>query len=138
MASENETVADIVKEKRDTADEAELKGKNTFAFDLAKMLREEANRIEAAHQREVAELRKCLKEAIDYNCAMCEIKGKGCEVEGFCTERRWRKVLEATKGEEDEGTRRYPRGRSKPMSIANTVEAYIKTRDIEKESEAKQ
>ena len=57
MASENETVADIVKEKRDTAYEAELKGKNTFAFDLAKMLREEANRIEAAHQREVAELR---------------------------------------------------------------------------------
>ena len=53
MESENETVADIVKEKRDTADEAELKGKNIFAFDLAKMLREEANRIEAAHKREI-------------------------------------------------------------------------------------
>ena len=52
MASENETVDDIVKEKRDTADEAELKGKNTFLFDLAKMLREEANRIEAASKRE--------------------------------------------------------------------------------------
>ena len=33
MASENEIVADIVKKKRDTADEAELKGKNTFAFE---------------------------------------------------------------------------------------------------------
>ena len=53
MTSENETVEDIVKEKRDTADEAELKGKNIFAFDLAKMLREEANRIEAAHKREM-------------------------------------------------------------------------------------
>ena len=52
MESENETVDDIVKEKRDTADEAELKGKNTFLFDLAKMLREEANRIEAASKRE--------------------------------------------------------------------------------------
>ena len=58
MASEHETVDDIVKEKKDTADEAELKGKNTFSFDLAKMLREEANRIEAAHRREVAELRE--------------------------------------------------------------------------------
>ena len=64
MASENETVADIVNEKRDTADEAELKGKNTFAFDLAKMLREEADRIEAAHQREVAELKRQIKEAL--------------------------------------------------------------------------
>lgn len=80
MASENETVADIVKEKRDTADEAELKGKNTFAFDLAKMLREEVNRIEAAHQREVAELKRkmndvvCENEALRDACGTCGAK----------------------------------------------------------------
>lgn len=85
MASENETVADIVKKKRDTADEAELKGKNTFAFDLAKMLREEANRIEAAHQREVAELRECLEQA--YGDKIGTYTMKGNEVE------RWRKAL---------------------------------------------
>ena len=85
MASENETVADIVKEKRDTADEAELKGKNTFAFDLAKMLREEANRIEAAHQREVAELRECLEQA--YGDKIGTYTMKGNEVE------RWRKAI---------------------------------------------
>ena len=93
MVSENETVDDIVKEKRDAADEAELKGKNTFSFDLAKMLREEANRIEAAHRREVAELRECLKDAVLYNCAICDSKGKSCEVKGFCLEQRWRKAL---------------------------------------------
>ena len=100
MTSENETVADIVKEKRDTADEAELKGKNTFAFDLAKMLREEANRIEAAHQREVAELRECLKETmVD---AVAEYKNNSCfrnvkcgEIERCktCKVVRWRKAL---------------------------------------------
>lgn len=91
MASENETVADIVKEKRDTADEAELKGKNTFAFDLAKMLREEANRIEAAHKREVAELRECLEQA--YGDKIGTYTMKGNEVE------RWRKALKVAKDE---------------------------------------
>ena len=85
MASENETVDDIVKEKRDTADEAELKSKNTFSFDLAKMLREEANRIEAAHKREVAELRECLEQAYGDKTGTYTMKGN--EVE------RWRKAL---------------------------------------------
>ena len=80
MASENETVDDIVKEKRDAADEAELKGKNTFSFDLAKMLREEANRIEAAHRREFAELKSkmndvvCENEALRDACGTCGAK----------------------------------------------------------------
>ena len=101
MASENETVDDIVKEKRDTADEAELKGENTFSFDLAKMLREEANRIEAAHKREVAELRECLKETmVD---AVAEYKNNSCfrnvkcgEIERCktCKVIRWRKALQ--------------------------------------------
>ena len=94
MASENETVDDIVKEKRDTADEAELKGKNTFSFDLAKMLREEANRIEAAHKREVAELRECLKEAIREKCPFTRMSckhGEPCDYE--CGTVKWRNAL---------------------------------------------
>ena len=78
MASENETVDDIVKETRDTADEAELKGKNTFAFDLAKMLREEADRIEAAHQREVAELKSKMNDVVCENEALREACGTCC------------------------------------------------------------
>ena len=91
MASENETVDDIVKEKRDTADEAELKGKNTFSFDLAKMLREEANRIEAAHKREVAELRKGISELLD---ALQEIYDEECTSYGTGeVYDKWRKAL---------------------------------------------
>ena len=95
MAGENETVDDIVKEKRDTADEAELKGENTFSFDLAKMLREEANRIEAAHKREVAELRECLKEAIREKCPFTRMNckhGEPCDYE--CGTVKWRKALQ--------------------------------------------
>ena len=94
MASENETVDDIVKEKRDTADEAELKGKNTFSFDLAKMLREEANRIEAAHKREVAELRECLREAVTEVCNRLEKCGfKEPCVFKTCYVQKWRNAL---------------------------------------------
>ena len=46
-----------------------------------------------AKEREVAKLRECLKEAVDYNCAMCKSKGEACEVKGFCSEQRWRNVL---------------------------------------------
>ena len=56
-----------------------------------------------AKDREIAELRECLKEAVNYNCATCKSKGKACDVKGFCSERRWRKVLDTTKGSEDEG-----------------------------------
>ena len=97
MESKNETVADIVKKKRDTADEAELKGKNTFAFDLAKMLREEADRIEAAHQREVAELRECLREAVTEVCNRLEKCGfKEPCVFKTCYVQKWRKALKGS------------------------------------------
>ena len=78
MASENETVDDIVKEKRDTADEAELKGENTFSFDLVKILREEANRIEAAHRHEVAELNSKMNDVVCENEALREACGTCC------------------------------------------------------------
>ena len=93
----HETVADIVKKKRDTANEAELKGKNTFAFDLAKMLREEADRIEAAHQREVAELRECLREAVTEVCNRLEKCGfKEPCVFKTCYVQKWRKALKGS------------------------------------------
>lgn len=120
MASENETVADIVKEKRDTADEEELKGKNTLAFDLAKMLREEADRIESAHKREIAakdderltivanyenviaakdreiaELRECLKEAyrLQLRCDSCKIR----KCDSICMLKlKWRNALKGS------------------------------------------
>lgn len=73
------------------------------------LLQEYHDRFKAAHQREVAELerkvaelRECLKDAVLYNCAICDSKGKSCEVKGFCLEQRWRKAL---KGAEDEGKR---------------------------------
>ena len=94
MEGENETVADIVKEKRDTADEAELKGKNTFAFDLAKMLREEANRIEAAWKREreatpekssvvanAMKMREALRGLLEIVCVDCK---SSYEIDGKC------------------------------------------------------
>ena len=56
-----------------------------------------ADRILAAHKREIAELRECLREAVDYNCALCKSKGKACDVEGFCAEQRWRKALKGVK-----------------------------------------
>lgn len=58
MASDNETVADICAEKRRTADniEASAKGEpNQFQRELIASLRGDADRIEAAHMREVAE-----------------------------------------------------------------------------------
>ena len=49
------------------------------------MLREEANRIKAAHQRDVAELRECLEQA--YGDKIGTYTMKGNEVE------RWRKAV---------------------------------------------
>lgn len=54
-------------------------------------------------KKELTELRECLKEAIDYNCATCKSKGKACDVEGFCAEHRWRKVLEGANAPVAEG-----------------------------------
>ena len=90
MESENETVESVIANERKEIDY----GEGVLLNLTGKRANEIFDRIEAAHKREVAELRKCLKEAIDYNCAMCKSKGKACEVEGFCAEHRWRKVLE--------------------------------------------
>ena len=96
--SKQETIADIVADIR-----AQNQGLPEDSYALSPLvcdLLSFADRIEAAHQREVAELkskvaelRECLKDAVLYNCAICDSKGKSCEVKGFCLEQRWRKVL---------------------------------------------
>ena len=96
MASENETVEDIVAEMRNESHE----GDESCLEWVGEKMRTYADRIEAAAKREVAELkrkvaelRECLKDAVLYNCAICDSKGKSCEVKGFCLEQRWRKAL---------------------------------------------
>ena len=96
MASENETVADIVAAMRDESHA----GDESFLEWVGAKMRTYADRIEAAHQREVAELRECLKETmVD---AVAEYKNNSCfrnvkcgEIErcGTCKVMKWRKAL---------------------------------------------
>ena len=89
-----ETVDNILREMRRLADEAErgdcydLRGLGTDS------LRAYSDRIEAAHKREVAELRKCLNEAIREKCPFtlmsCK-KGEPCDYQ--CGTDKWRKAL---------------------------------------------
>ena len=88
--SKHETIADVVAKMLEFAEtDSQTIGRDV----LRRRIQHFANRIEAAHQREVAELRECLKDAVLYNCAICDSKGKSCEVKGFCSEQRWRKAL---------------------------------------------
>ena len=85
MESKNETVEDIVREMRTLG---RLDGESTDKIPRtlqALGLRTYADRIKAAHQREVAELRECLGQA--YGDKIGTYTMKGNEVE------RWRKAL---------------------------------------------
>ena len=94
--SKHETIADVVAKMLEFAEtDSQTIGRDV----LRRRIQHFANRIEAAHQREVAELRECLKDAVLYNCAICDSKGKSCEVKGFCSEQRWRKALKDEGGE---------------------------------------
>lgn len=93
MASENETVADIVKEMRDIF---ALTGIDKNKSHLMGFF----ERIETAHRREVAELRECLKEAIREKCPFTRMSckhGEPCDYE--CGTYKWRKALEGAKDE---------------------------------------
>ena len=60
-----------------------------------------SDRIEAAHKRDVAELRECLKEAIREKCPFTRMSckhGEPCEYE--CGTFKWRKALGDAGGEE--------------------------------------
>ena len=99
----HETIADIVKEMR-TLGRLDEKSTDKIPRTLQALgLRTYADRIEAAHQREVAELRECLKETmVD---AVAEYKNNSCfrnvkcgEIErcDTCKVMRWRKALKGS------------------------------------------
>ena len=58
-----ETIADIINEKRTTAREIRSKTPNQYGLELAVMLEAEADRIEAVHERELAD-EKRISEAV--------------------------------------------------------------------------
>ena len=94
MASENETIADIVKRVRRDCNSYPLP---TAAAEMLKLVRE----MDAAHQREVAELRECLKEAIREKCPFTRMSckhGEPCDYE--CGTVKWRKALREKGGAE--------------------------------------
>ena len=96
MTRENETVSDIVKRVRRDCNSYPLP---TAAAEMLKLVRE----MDAAHQREVAELRECLKETrVD---AVAEYKNNSCfrnvkcgEIErcDTCKVMKWRKALKGS------------------------------------------
>ena len=98
-----ETIADIVSEMLEFAEtDSQTIGRDV----LRRRIQNFARRFEAAHQREVAELRECLKETmVD---AVAEYKNNSCfrnvkcgEIEkcDTCKVMRWRKVLKGAKDE---------------------------------------
>lgn len=89
------TVDNILRRMRRLADEAErgdcydLRGLGTDS------LRAYADRIEEAHKREIAELRKCLREAVKEVCNRLEKCGfKEPCVFKTCYVQKWRKALQ--------------------------------------------
>ena len=88
-----ETIADIVAEMR--SNEFDDPSFNVYSLVAARTLaRGWADRIEAAHQREVAELRECLKEAIREKCPFTRMSckhGEPCDYE--CETFKWRNAL---------------------------------------------
>ena len=95
----HETIADIVREM--SIGDLCANDTTTSMMYINDFLAGYADRIEAAHQREVAELRKCLKEAIREKCPFTRMSckhGEPCDYE--CGTVKWRKALGETGGEE--------------------------------------
>ena len=98
MSNKQETIADIVADIR-----AQNQGLPEDSYALSPLvcdLLSFADRIEAAHQREVAELRECLKEAIREKCPFTRMSckhGEPCDYE--CGTVKWRKALQDEGGE---------------------------------------
>ncbi len=96
MSNKNqETISDIINEKRTTAREIRSGTPNQYGRELAVMLEAEADRIEAANKREVDELRECLKDAIREKCPFTRMSckhGEPCDYE--CGTFKWRKALQ--------------------------------------------
>ena len=95
MASENETFAEI---REDVNEYLTSIGPGEYPDET--QFEEFADRFVAAHKREVAELRECLKEAIRENCPFTWMSckhGEPCDYE--CGTDKWRKALEGAKDE---------------------------------------
>ena len=92
---QSETIADIVSEMLEFAEtDSQTIGRDV----LRRRIQHFARRFEAAHQREVAELRECLKEAIREKCPFTRMSckhGETCDYE--CGTFKWRKALEGSK-----------------------------------------
>ena len=87
----HETIADIVADMRDES----LAGDGCFLEWVGEKMRSYAHRIAEAHQREVAELRKCLMEAVTEVCNRLEKCGfKEPCVFKTCYVQKWRKALQ--------------------------------------------
>lgn len=84
MASENETIGDIVDDLRNKACLSWI----CRRLKRDKELRTLADRIEAAHKREVAKLRESLSDAIELFCDTCadndEETGRCKDKDGVC------------------------------------------------------
>ena len=93
MTSKNETIKDALKvlrvyPKAEASDGSGLVVLNNMAI---------ADRIEAAHKREVAELRECLREAVTEVCNRLEKCGfKEPCVFKTCYVQKWRKALKGS------------------------------------------
>lgn len=110
MASENDTVADIVREMRSEwaqvyFSEGSRRKDGEYCDNEFAAIEPEtvADRIEEAYKREVAELRECLKETIviaaaEYHYHSCFKHVKCGEIERCktCKVVRWRKALKGT------------------------------------------
>ena len=87
-----ETITDIVADIR-----AQNQGLPEDSYALSPLvcdLLSFADRVDAAHKREVAELRKCLNEAIREKCPFTRMSckhGEPCDYE--CETDKWRKAL---------------------------------------------
>ena len=91
--SKQKTIADIVAAMRN---EGHAGDESCLEWVGAK-IRGYAYSIEAAHQREVAELRECLKEAIREKCPFTRMSckhGEPCDYE--CGTVKWRKALKGS------------------------------------------
>ena len=99
MSNKQETIADIVADIR-----AQNQGLPEDSYALSPLvcdLLSFADRIEAAHKREVAELRECLRMAVVNTriARTCYAFGRECDSCGqSCDARKWNKVSEETKG----------------------------------------
>ena len=103
MTSENETVADTDRiEAAHLREVGELCGERNGILNANASLAADNDRL----RREVAELRECLKMAV-VNARIartCYAFGRECDSCGqSCNARKWNKVIEETKGAEDEG-----------------------------------